>query len=222
MIQYAPVDEKEEKKNGRGKVVKTKILAFAAAATIASIANAGVLYWQVNNSPDTVTDVDGNQPITEVQSAYENWDYAALVKYDNEVSDQANASGGTAVTSTPANSSGVTGAGFISKSQLADWEAAAANMDSYSSGYFYVELFNSSTGDRVGRSGEYLQMVADGNGGYKLVNSSGSDFLSTSQFTVDSVVWNGGSSYVAVPEPTSGVMLLLGAAALGLRRKRRA
>ena len=199
--------------------MKTKIMAFAAAAAIASCTNADVLYWTVNDSASTV-DVNGKTPVASwVQDDYSAWDYAALVKYDNAVSDQANASGGTAVTSTPANSSGATGAGFISKSQLADWEAAAADMNSYSSGYFYVELFNS--GDRVGRSGEYLQMVDNGEGGYKLVNSSGKDFLSTSQFTVDSIVWNGGATFVAVPEPTSGLMLLLGAAVLGLRRKRR-
>ena len=208
--------------------MKTKIMAFAAAAAIASCANAGVLYWQVNDAA-SIVDAEGGTPSSDAQSAYSSWDRAALVKYNNAVTDHANASGGTAVLSVPANTisgfengvatTSATGSGFVTSTQMAEWEAAAADMNSYSSGYFYVELFNSTTGNRVGRSQDYLAFE-DG----KLVSSdvnSTTDFLSTSQFKSDALVWNGGATFVAVPEPTSGLMLLLGAAVLGLRRKRR-
>lgn len=204
--------------------MKTKILAFAAAATIASIANAGVLYWQVNDGA-TTKDVNGNTPSTEVQNDYDGWDYAALVWYANKIEDgdHANASGGEKIASVQPNISDTTvGGNITSKSDLDKWGAAAADIGSYSSGFFYVELINSSTGsDRaVGRSEDYLAF--DDNGRLVVKGSGSEDFRSTWEFSVDTKIWNGGSSYVAVPEPTSGVMLLLGAAALGLRRKRRA
>lgn len=74
--------------------------------------------------------------------------------------------------------------------------------------YFFIELYNAS-GDVVGQSS-----IAKG--------SDLTQFMSASSMASDmSAVnaWSGGT-FRAVPEPTSGLLVLLGAAVLGLRRKK--
>ena len=58
--------------------------------------------------------------------------------------------------------------------------------------------------------------------GFSQLMTNVQDFLAESRFVAD---WNGvnamsGTGWTAAPEPTSGVLLLLGAAVLGLRRRK--
>lgn len=76
--------------------------------------------------------------------------------------------------------------------------------------YFFIELFDANN-NLVGKS-----EIANG--------SSLRDFIAASEFSAsfaDKNAWTGGTfTPTAVPEPTSGVLLLIGAAMMGLRRKR--
>ena len=76
--------------------------------------------------------------------------------------------------------------------------------------YFFIELFDANN-NLVGKS-EIAQ------------RSSLADFIAASEFSAgfeDKNAWTGGTfTPTPVPEPTSGVLLLIGAAMMGLRRKR--
>lgn len=81
--------------------------------------------------------------------------------------------------------------------------------DSYSS--FYVELYNyessGNTATSVGRSNTFT---------YQEISNS----LASSIQAAQNVVALTGMSYTATPEPTSGLLLLMGFAMLGLKRKK--
>ena len=86
-----------------------------------------------------------------------------------------------------------------------------------SSGYaYYIELVNYDfSGD-----GKVNRVIARSNA-YTYANLTGNITDSLSITTVSGIsAWHG-SNFTAVPEPTSGLMVLLGAAALGLRRRKR-
>ena len=74
---------------------------------------------------------------------------------------------------------------------------------------FYVELYNAA-GDSVYKT----QAVS-----YNSLLSSG--YIATGGVLTPAVLATGGFNGAAVPEPTSGVLLLIGGAMLALRRRRR-
>ena len=74
---------------------------------------------------------------------------------------------------------------------------------------FYVELYNAA-GDSVYKT----QAVS-----YNSLLSSG--YIATGGVLTPTVLASGGFNGAAVPEPTSGVLLLIGGAMLALRRRRR-
>lgn len=82
--------------------------------------------------------------------------------------------------------------------------------DDTASQYFFIELFDANN-NLVGKS-----EIKEG--------SSLGDYIAASEFSAgfaDKNAWTGGKyTSTAVPEPTSGLLLLIGAAMMGLRRKR--
>lgn len=84
------------------------------------------------------------------------------------------------------------------------------DLDGYeSTGYsFYVELYNAA-GESVykGYASSYTDLLASG-------------YISTTGVLTPSVLAKGAFNGAAVPEPTSGVLLLIGGAMLALRRRR--
>ena len=158
----------------------------------AAAAQADLLYWQVatTESSGTYTATDGGIDYT----------YAKLM-----------------VSTDPASSLNSSLEGYGSYSQIsaasfADDMAAIATIDSsYSSKSFWIELYDSSD-KLVGKSAQASY-------------DSLSTYISQSEFSSNWSMasgggWDGGTAgFSPVPEPTSGMLMLLGAALLGLRRR---
>lgn len=165
---------------------------------VSYMANAAYLYWQLDD-----TGVD--ETYTGVQISAKNGEASAgtVQIYGSVWSDEA----------------GDYVIGAIDSSQVQAGTTYLIDESSINSGYsYYIELVNSDTGKTV-------------NDGATAI--SGSDFASwASSATVSSdltdlaggeiAVWHASTGGMSViPEPTSGLMLLLGAAMLGLKRKNR-
>lgn len=194
--------------------MKTKILVVLGVFGACQIASAGVLYWQVNTGASTV-DVNDKTPVADfVQSDYDGWTYAALVHYDsalatgNGTGSQANP-GTTAYVPVVPNGSN-TSTDYLNKRQ-GTVTGGASSISSYSSGVFYIELYDANE-KVVGRSQALTYSDA----------SNLAQFESLSEAQTSLAVWNGGNTYTAVPEPTSGLLMLLGMAGLALRRRKAA
>ena len=167
-----------------------KLLVFVAAIAMALFAQASELWWTV---ADIVT-VGDTSDVT--------WDTATLYASANGYN-----FGGSPIDT-------------ISQSDMSDFEFWHSNIDDYNSTYsFYVELYKSS--EMVGKSyatispaqgaTPYSALVAAkaiNNG--SIMNPTEATPYSFSSFTTADVI----------PEPTSGVLVLLGMMALGLKRKR--
>lgn len=169
---------------------------------IACAAFADVLLWQVPGNSISGQDIYGN-PQTIGTDDYA-WDYAML-KYvdssDNWGIDAA--AGGTAVTTTKWSDDGSTFAGGRVDSSF-DGETVYSTFTEGKN--YYIALYNSDN-----------KLV-----GYSSLLEDVSQFRAASENIAS---WAGvntatGGSWTAAPEPTSGVLLLLGAAVLGLRRRK--
>lgn len=91
------------------------------------------------------------------------------------------------------------------------------NLGTYGEGYsFYIELINydssSSTAALAGSTYDNMQTYAELSGS----RWNGSDLIALASKTA----FVGGSNYAATPEPTSGLLMLMGFAMLGLKRKK--
>ncbi len=183
--------------------MRNKIIAALLTATFASVVSAQVLYWQVNS------DVQISGDTSKVGST---WNYAMLYAYSGD-----DASTATALTSYLFNSDGSssTGSTYVDKNYFEDNTPAYANLGTDYTGYsFYIELVNrvDGTGTGIARSdtisysnlGSALQNAVEFNNNWSSINALGANM----------------TTFTAIPEPTSGLMLLVGAAILGLRRKR--
>ncbi len=181
--------------------MKSKIIAALLTATFASVVSAQVLYWQVN--PSVSISGDTSKAGTE-------WNYASFWAVNSE--------DGTAslVNSYMFNSgSAPTETSYVDTDYLSGSAPAYVNYTAsdYTGYSFYIELTNKTSDGKVGvaRSetftsddfGNALQDAANFNANWSSINAIGS-----------------GLTFTAIPEPTSGLMLLVGAAILGLRRKR--
>ena len=103
--------------------------------------------------------------------------------------------------------------GEVAKISAATFDSASVGAvleNDPTSQYFFIELFDANN-NLVGKS-----EIANG--------SSLRDFIAASEFSASfegKNAWTGGTfTPTAVPEPTSGLLLLIGAAMMGLRRKR--
>lgn len=184
--------------------MKNKIIATLLTVTFASVVSAQVLYWQVNPNVEIVNSTEGTS-----------WNYATIyaVKSDSTVA----ASQLTSYTKSSAswNESTYVDSNYFKSSTPAYADLSSIDYSGYS---FYIELVNvtnagtdNQTITGVARSdsvsydklGTALQSAAEFNASWSSINAIGS-----------------GLTFTAIPEPTSGLMLLVGAAILSLRRKR--
>lgn len=185
------------------KVFLTTICMCAAMA-----ANASYLYWQV--SSDNTSSLG---------SSAGNWNVARIVVASATDSDITSWNSG-GKRSGFASESYVTENTILDDGTVAgtlvgvtgdDVGSFAANIGSNLSGYaYYVELVNSSTGYVYARSNAEA---------YSAISSHITTDLEV--VTVPSVsLWHA-SGYTVIPEPTSAMLMLFGAAFLGLKRKNR-
>lgn len=179
---------------------------FVVAATVA---NASYLYWQVSSS-DTLPATQGTD-----------WNVARVV-YSTADADQVNTwnasdkrSGaiGTGYNVIDVNREYMGGSSVGSEVKAPMPTVLYADLGSSASSYsYYVELLNSSTGALYARSDAVT---------YSELVTAGAVKTELSLGTLASVTpWHAGG-YTVVPEPTSAVLMLFGAAFLGLKRKNR-
>lgn len=169
-----------------------KLLLVACVGLMASFACASELWWTL----DTTATVDDNP-----------WSTAALF-----------------ATSEGYNYDGTKVGSTISKGLMDDLGYVATELGGYgSSTYsFYVELYNSSN-ERIGAS-----YVSLGGEGARPQGATSYDDLSGALYTpgmstVNVTPYAGFSNFTTsqvVPEPTSGLLMLIGLAGLALKRKR--
>ena len=184
------------------KVFLTTICMCAAMA-----ANASYLYWQVS-SADT----------SSLGSSEGNWNVARIVVASANDSDITSWNSG-GKRSGFASESYVTENTILDDGTVAgtlvgvtgDVGSFAANIGSSLTGYaYYVELVNSSTGYVYARSNAEA---------YSAISSHITADLEVVNVPSASL-WHA-SGYTVIPEPTSAILMLFGAAFLGLKRKNR-
>lgn len=124
------------------------------------------------------------------------WNYAILTIQDNDILYSGSSSGGTKLTYEDAVI--LDGAGAYAYADIGE---------SYSGKYFLIELFSSDD-----------QWIA----GYsKAANASDvASFIRRSSMSVPPAAGFGQGATYAVPEPTSGLLFLIGGMLLGLKRRR--
>ena len=177
-----------------------KKLLIVLSVSLASVfANASYLYWQVD-SADYVG-MDGADQVTGARLV--NGDSGALVtsyylSYNDTTAE---------ATWTVSNNDGSLGTLY----------AADIGSNTGSEYSYYIELVNSS-GDVLGRSETPLVGGSNDFATYTNTGTTTSDLISVP--TANFSAWHG-SPYRAVPEPTSAILMLFGAAMLGLKRKNR-
>ena len=173
-------------------------LAFGVAAALA--VNAGVLYWQVattQSGSDYQATMGDNSTVT--------YTYAML-KASSDASGSPELSvttyfddGGDGIAATDNKA---LAQNFLAGNYFTDYGSATVNS-------IWIELYNGN--NLVAESG-------------KITGNDLQSLIAASQFSSSFDAANNNaaaiSSFNAVPEPTSGLMLLIGAAMLGLRRKK--
>ena len=176
-----------------------KLLTLAAVALVASASQAALIAWG-NASTSKIVGLDGSTAISSANAAA--WGLTLTLM---------NADGTS--TGSSATTVGMT-AGVVSGT---NWTYTYGT-DAQSGDAFYIKALMTVDGTTY-----EMNIYADGSTTSGTMFTLGSDLDNTSRstFTWASGTY-GGSSWTAqsVPEPTSGLLLLLGVAGLALRRKR--
>ena len=195
--------------------MNSKIFALTVAALVGLSASADVLYWQVNDAAQSGTDLKGTPAQAYLMATPTTGSNPSAPFYVSSNLDEGGNDLGDAVgMGTFAN--GGTAAGVLDLAKILSWSdgttsASSAGISGFSDLSFFVELYDAS-GNWVGQTTPqtYDSLVSSG------AISSG---LNPNFSGVNSAVGGGSGSY-SVPEPTSGLLMLVGLGALALRRKR--
>lgn len=176
--------------------IKGFVLAVAAMAT--SMASADLLLWQVNEAD--ATDFSGYS-YAQIKGAYDN-NYDGAVVIGNKVGDY----DGTDGTDGTADKIG---------SSVFNYASVGAFLGDDKTNFFFVELYGAdnkllaySDGYSKADLGNYIVKNSELSAGWEDKKSWGS--------VPESMAFHS----TGVPEPTSGILMLLGMGLLGLKRKR--
>lgn len=187
-----------------------KLMLFVAIGAAASLqSTADYMKWMVDSSlvssATARSDIQGGNA-TVARNNLQNYAYAALVVGNSAdhgdaplVSTEIKSYVGDSAAATP----------LMSRDIVANGASIAVADIGSNDKYFFIELY-SATGDLLG-------YTTTGQ-----TKSELSAFVETSRFAADwstTSAWGGGG-FTAVPEPTGGLMILLGAGLIGLRRKK--
>ena len=176
-----------------------KCLTVLCVAFAAIIANASYLYWQVDAEDYSSAGIEG---VTGARFVYlDNGVYHTVDSYYPVQDGSAN----------PTMSSTIVGVVNENAAYAADIGNYSANAYSY-----YIELVKSNN-DVIGRTTTGITKDSQGFSTYIASGTTVADLPAT---LASLTPWHG-SPYSAVPEPTSAILMLFGAAMLGLKRKNR-
>ena len=194
--------------------MNSKIFALAVAGLVGLSASADVLYWQVNQTGADLKAGDGNGAALAYLMASADGNPNSPFYVSSNLDAGGNDLGDAVGIGTFAD--GGTAAGVLDATKILSWaddtpygESASDRLSALS---FFVELYDAS-GNWLGQTTpqSYSDLLASG------AISSGT--LNPSFSGVNSAVGGGSGSY-SIPEPTSGLLMLVGLGALALRRRR--
>lgn len=182
-----------------------KMMVLAGLIFASAVANASYLYWQVQ--PSDYTDVS--------------WDSASLYFFEGTLSDYPSLSGVAAKDNVAYVSPTVIDTidpaiTKVGASSAGGYVADIGTLSDSSTYSYFVELSNSA-GQRVAFSDI---ATFTGNNTPNYVYADTGDISVTLSNLASVTPWHAGG-YGPVPEPTSAVLMLFGAAFLGLKRKNR-
>ena len=189
--------------------MNSKIFVLMVAGLIGLSASADVLYWQVNDTAASGENLKGTPTQAYLMASAGDSKYFVSSNLDAAGNDLGEVVG----VSTFAD--GGMAAGVLDLAKILAWPSGTPSAEAANLGLsdlsFFVELYNDA-GNWVGQTTpqSYETLVASG------AISSG---LNPSFTGVNSALGSASGSY-SVPEPTSGLLMLVGIGALALRRRK--